>query len=80
MTNYVYRHLKNALKYLKTLFKWLVAACVIGIIGGALGSIFHMAIDYVTDIRENNTWIIYFLPLGGLVIAGIYHIFKSKGT
>lgn len=80
MTNYESRHLKNALKYLKTLLKWLVAACVIGIIGGALGSIFHMAIDYVTDIRENNTWIIYFLPLGGLVIAGIYHIFKSKGT
>ena len=30
----------------------------------------------VEELREEKEWILYFLPLGGIVIAGIYHIFK----
>ncbi len=80
MTNYITEYTKNALKYLKTLLKWLAASCIVGAIGGIIGSVFHIGIDMVTEIREHNPWVIYFLPLGGLVIAGIYHFFKSKGT
>lgn len=78
--NFVKEHIKISAKYIKALVKWLVIAVALGIIGGCTGSVFHIGIDYVTELREENTWILFLLPAGGIVIAGIYHIFKSKGT
>lgn len=66
--------------YIKTLFKWMVIASCVGLIGGAVGSVFHLSIDYVTEFRTGAPWIVYFLPVGGVIIAFIYHIFRSKGN
>lgn len=73
-------NLSNSFKYFKTFIKWLIIATVIGALGGVIGSVFHISIDYATLMREENPWILYFLPAGGIVIAGIYHIFKSRGS
>lgn len=74
---------KNAFKdtflYIKIFVKWLIISVVVGLVGGAVGYVFHESIDIATHFRENNNWIIFFLPLGGLLIALIYHLFKSKG-
>lgn len=70
---------KNSFKYAKTLIKWVFFAALLGLIGGVIGSLFHKTIDFVTDLRIENPWIIYLLPLGGLVIAGMYQLFKKKG-
>lgn len=67
------------LNYLKTLIIWIAVATVVGILGGVIGSVFHLSIDFVTKYRMENSFIIYFLPLGGILIALIYGIFKSKG-
>lgn len=72
--------LKNSLKYLKTLLKWLILSAIVGTLGGFIGSIFHISIDYVTELRTESDLYLYFLPLGGLIIAGIYHIFQKKGS
>lgn len=76
-------NIKNNLKfswdYLKTFLKWILVAVLVGGIGGCIGSVFHLTIDYVTELRAQYTWILFFLPVGGLVIAGIYDIFKKKG-
>jgi len=71
---------KNSFKYAKTLIKWVFFAVLIGILGGIIGSSFHYMIDFVTDLRNLNFWIIFLLPLGGLIIAILYNIFKSKGS
>lgn len=75
--------IKSAVKlpfaYLKTLIKWLAISTLVGLVGGALGSIFHITIDYVTKVREENSWLIFMLPFGGILIAAVYSIFKSKG-
>ena len=78
--NTLKNNFKRILLYLKTFVKWLIIAAAVGFLGGAVGSIFHISIDYATAFREKNDWILYFLPLGGIVIAGIYHIFKSRGS
>ncbi len=57
----------------------MVLAVVVGILGGVIGSAFHIAIDYATEIRTENLWIIYLLPVGGLAIAGIYWLARKKG-
>jgi len=70
---------KNIYDYAKTLTKWVFFASLVGALGGVVGSLFHKCIDLVTEIRIENTWIIYYLPLGGLIIAGMYQLFKKKG-
>ena len=77
--NYLVNTLKKPLIYTKSLVKWLILSLVVGAVGGFIGSGFHISIDYVTELRIEKSYLIYFLPLGGIVIAGIYHIFKSKG-
>lgn len=67
------------IKYIKSFIKWIVIAVIVGAIGGAVGSIFHIAIDCATEMRGHSTWLIYLLPVGGLAIAGIYHLARKKG-
>lgn len=66
-------------KYIKSFAKWMVIAVIVGALGGAIGSIFHIAIDYVTELRGNFSWLIFLLPIGGLFIAAIYHLARKKG-
>ncbi len=70
---------KNSFEYAKTLIKWVFFAALLGIIGGIVGSLFHICIEEVTHIRVENPLIILLLPFGGIVIAGMYQLFKKKG-
>lgn len=47
-------------------------AVVLGAVGGTIGSIFHHCIDEVTHLRGQVPWLLYFLPVVGLVIVFIY--------
>ncbi len=69
----------NSLSYCKVLIKWLLIATVVGIFGGVIGSIFHICIDYVTEYRTEYPILIYFLPLGAVLIAFLYHLVKNAG-
>lgn len=72
-------NLRISFDYIKAFLKWILIAAVVGILGGVAGSIFHLSIDYVTELRTEYDWLIFLLPVGGLVIAGIYEVFRSKG-
>lgn len=75
----MYKLTKNIYEYAKTLIKWVFFAGILGIVGGIVGSLFHITIEEVTHLREKNPWIILLLPIGGIVIAGMYQLFKKKG-
>ncbi len=66
---------KKAIKSLKLIF----ISLIVGVIGGVVGSGFHIAVDFATETREINKWIIYLLPVGGIVIYFIYSLFKKCG-
>lgn len=68
----------RAAKYVKTFFKWLLLSIVTAVVCGGAGCLFHMLIEKATSLREEYNFIIYFLPLGGLMIAAIYHLFKLE--
>ncbi|MBR5153153.1 MAG: chloride channel protein [Clostridia bacterium] len=72
-------YIKKPLEYLKRLIQWTVVAVVAGLLGGLVGSVFHHCVDYVTELRLNNPWILLFLPVAGILIAGMYRIFKKEG-
>lgn len=61
------------------LLKWIVLSVLVGALGGAVGSVFHMCIDRVTELRTAHSWLLYFLPIGGAVIAVLYKLCKKWG-
>ena len=68
------------LEYGKNFFKWIFLAVVIGCLGGVVGSLFHIAIEHVTELRIHHNWIVYLLPVGAVVIALSYGFFKKQGA
>lgn len=69
--------------YFKVFFNWSFLASIIGIVGGLLGAVFHHVLHFVTHVRGEHTWLIFLLPVGGLVTVAIYRLFHmqaNKGT
>lgn len=69
----------NIREYVFGLVKWIFVSLILGAVCGIVGSVFHHAVDIVTEIRMKYIWIMLFLPVGGLVISGIYSLFKKCG-
>ena len=70
-------------RYIKTFFKWAFLGILMGALGGLLGAGFHHALHFVTHLRSANPWLIWLLPVGGLLSVGIYRLFrlkKNRGT
>ena len=61
--------LKEPAEYSKAFFKWLAISLGVGLVVGVLGSVFHMSVEYVTELRSEYPFLVYFLPIGGLVIV-----------
>ena len=66
--------------YVKTFLKWALLGCLMGAIGGVLGAVFHHALHFVTHLRLEHTWLIFLLPLGGLLTVLIYRLLKMQGN
>ena len=66
--------MKHWADYVVTLLKWLLFAVLIGVIVGVIGAYFHHAIDLASGLREKHTWILYLMPLIGIVIVFSYRI------
>ena len=59
-------------KSVKTLLFWLVAAGITGLVCGLVGGAFHYAVDGVTHLRQNHNWLVFLMPVAGLVIVWSY--------
>ena len=73
------KHIKTAFDYIKTFAKWLVIATLVGIAGGGVGILFHYLVDYVTEKRIEHSFLIYLLPIAGILIAALYRAFHKEG-
>ena len=66
-------------RYFRTFYRWLLVATCVGAISGLVGSAFHLTVEWVTGVRTGNSWLIYLMPVGGIVIAAIYRLTKMEG-
>lgn len=66
-------------QYAVTLLKWMVLGGVIGLVGGIIGSLFHIGVDTATQMRLAHPWVLYLMPVGGLAIVGLYRLTKMEG-
>ncbi|RZL41618.1 MAG: chloride channel protein, partial [Pedobacter sp.] len=58
--------------------KWLSFSALLGGIVGSASALFLVALNLVTDYREQNQWITIFLPSAGLLIGLAYHYWGKK--
>ncbi|MFV5695726.1 voltage-gated chloride channel family protein [Flavobacterium sp. LB3P122] len=66
-------NLENAKKIMHITLKWIFICALTGIFSGSASAFFLVALEWVTHYREHNNWVIWFLPLGGLIIGLCYH-------
>ncbi len=64
--------------YFITFLKWVIFGVIIGIVVGTIGTLFHITLDFVTEVRGEHSWTIYLLPLAGLVIVFLYRKWGKK--
>ena len=67
------------LLYARALGKWLLLATAAGTSCGLVGTAFHMAVEAVTELRGEFSWLLYLLPLAGLAIVGLYKLLGTEG-
>ena len=73
------KYLERIGLYADAMLKWLVIGGLVGGVGGVVGALFHLGVSYATEVRLAHPWVLYLLPAGGLVIAGLYKLCKLEG-
>lgn len=58
----------------KSFFKWFFFSVAVGVIVGGVGAGFHHAVEIATELRMEYPWLLFLLPVAGLLIVGMYHI------
>ena len=72
------QHVKPILRHSLTTFKWVIFAILTGTVVGIFSSAFYFVLSLVNVVREQNSWIIYLLPIAGLAIVTLYQLMKYE--
>ena len=73
----VIHKIKHNLRRLRTAIKWIIFSILSGLLIGMVGIAFYFGMTWVTDTRTAYPWLIFFLPLGGIVIVLLYHLLHA---
>ena len=71
--------LQSAKRPARVLVLWLVLAVAVGLVCGGVGTAFHLSVEAVTELRGEHGWILWLLPLAGLVIVALYKGTRCEG-
>ena len=69
----------NKLSGIKPYLSILLISLTIGLCGGVIGAVFFHLFTAVTNLRTSNPWLVFLLPLGGLLTVKIYKLLKTEG-
>ena len=72
--------LRATAAYALGFLRWALLGVALGAAGGIIGALFSLSIGWAEGFRQGHAWIVWLLPLGGLVIAGLYHLDKLHPT
>ncbi len=78
--NKMQQALQNTAAYARVFFRWLFLGALVGGLGGVIGAAFSKCVALATTVREENSWLLYLLPLGGLLIAALYKLCRVSGV
>ena len=69
MKNFKHHEQIELLPYLG---KWIVLASVVAALAGSASAFFLMSLDWVTQLRLANRWLIWLLPVAGFGVGWLY--------
>lgn len=64
---------------IKNYFSLAFLCLAIGLCGGVIGAVFSHSFTAVTNLRTAHSWLVFLLPLGGLLTVKIYKLLKTEG-
>ncbi len=70
---------ENIKKYAPDFLRVMAISLLSGVVCGLVGTVFVKSISFVTSVRENNDWILFLLPVFGLILTYIYNLLKENG-
>lgn len=81
--NLLYENLSDIKLISKNFLKWFVLSLISGMVVGTIIALFLKSLQYATNIRENNGWMLYLLTFGGALVSYLYSKYgkdASKGN
>ena len=78
MENFIRESAKKCVGRIYILGRWLLLAGVCGVVLGFVAGLFGRCITIVTGFRQTHEWMLYLLPLAGLVIVAMYRFDPYK--
>lgn len=73
------KYAQHLLLYARAMAKWLMVSLVVGLLCGLLGSAFHYGVSRANMFREVHPWVIYTLPVAGMLAVALYRLFRTEG-
>lgn len=70
----------NRTQFTRYLILWLGLATLVGVLSGSASAIFLVSLDWATNFRESNLWLIALLPLAGFGIGYVYHHYGANSV
>jgi H+/Cl- antiporter ClcA len=71
-----HKYLSNQLVAIKEVFRWTALLIPVAVTVGLLVALFLWLLEIVTELRFQNPWLLFLLPLAGLFI---FFLYKSVG-
>ena len=68
----------NKFSDIKPYLSILLISLTLGLCGGVVGAVFFHLFTAVTNLRTANPWLVFLLPLGGLLTVKIYKLLKTE--
>lgn len=61
-------------------FKWIIISILISLLIGSASAFFLSSLEYVTQLRLNNTYLLFFLPIAGFAIGLLYYYYGGTSN
>ena len=65
---------------IRVALQWFFLAIPTGLICGLVGTLFHLSVERVTELRADQPWLLFLLPAAGLLISALYKATKCEGV
>ena len=60
--------------------RWLLLSTLMGLVVGLISILFNFGMMNATQLRQNNPWILFFLPVAGIIIVALYRFFQYENN
>lgn len=65
-------------RFFSNTLKWLLICTLVGFLAGVSSAVFLYTLNWVTKYRGSHLWLVFLLPIAGLLIGLLYHFYGDE--